>query len=137
MNRLYRICLISFSALLLCGCGDSDSSFMEEEELMGTAVISGYILKDTGTDGQGDAPLSDANIRVSTIDGKFIETATPDENGYYEAKNLEAGTYKLISNLAVADSALIDIYDGDKSNDGDALDGILDADNYIEVVLSD
>jgi|GEM_PF-6179575 len=122
-------------AFIVYSCGNADDMMMEESS--GTAVISGYILKDTGTDGQGDTPITDANIRVSTIDGKFIDTSIPDENGYYEATNLEAGTYKLISNLSVADSTLIDIYDGDESNDGDPLDGILDADDYIEVVLSD
>ncbi|MFT4536323.1 MAG: hypothetical protein ACI9P5_003699, partial [Saprospiraceae bacterium] len=88
-----------------------------------TGTISGYVLADTDNDDEGEEGIEGIMIQlVDNFDGQVVETATTDENGYYEFLDLAPGDYKL-NQITEPGADWIDVTDFDMSVNANDLDG--------------
>ncbi len=80
----------------------STGAFLETQQEIDPASISGFVYADGSNDGTRDANelglggVAVQVIPVNTIETQATVTVTTDANGYYEALNLSPGTYRVV-----------------------------------------
>ena len=122
------------------GENDTNNDFIEEVSTPG--AIEGSVAKDT-TNGtpSSDEPLENVVIKLYedlnnngiADPTEYLSSTLTDANGEYSFTNLETGAYVVVEEQP---AGLVDVQDGDESDDGDAQDLVFNQDNKIEVYVN-
>ncbi|KAI2514176.1 protein of unknown function DUF11 [Fragilaria crotonensis] len=102
---------------------DSDNDFVDSNN----GSISGTVKDDEGK------PLAGVEIELQKPDGTVVATTTTGTNGAYTFPDVEPGSYVLVEKNPAGYPG--DVSDYDTTPDGDAGEGVVNADNKIPVTL--
>ncbi|KAI2514320.1 oxidoreductase [Fragilaria crotonensis] len=102
---------------------DSDNNFVDSNN----GSISGTVKDDEGK------PLAGVTIQLQNPNGTIVATTTSGSSGAYTFPDVEPGPYVLVEKNP--DGYPGDVSDYDTTPDGDAGDGVVNADNKIPVTL--
>ena len=81
---------------LVAGDDSTNNNF---GELPKPAQLSGFVYVDAGNDGvkgAGETAISGVTLNLLNASGATVGTTTTNDSGYYEFKNLAAGTYSVV-----------------------------------------
>ncbi len=80
----------------------STGAFLNTQQMVDPAAISGYVYEDNDNDGirdPGEAGIAGVTIQVIPVDTMEVQqlvTVTTDATGYYEATDLAPGLYRVV-----------------------------------------